>query len=423
MNVHKILKMSVMTSLLSKSSGVLFQILAIPLALSALGTEGFALFMVLSGLTAWVGLCTTGVSPSLTSRVASGLDDKTTLKYFFNAFLFISFVVFGLGFPLFAAITAIFDITIIEERYNEFLFLYLFVASLVVTTIVDSVNSGRNKPYVTNLYFSLGNLINLILMLIATLIIKTDDPLFLFYMSQTGLIIVRLINSLTLLKELGVTRSSFCIERKIIHELSSNIGSFFFIQLSVAFSQQAIVLFAFNQSKELSASLSVIFRLYALFSSALNMISQPLWPMIIKVRSSGNVEKLMTWHHRLVVYNIVCAVFFSILIYTQRQEVNQIWLNGQLNFTDLEYAFFLGNYVLIALGQVNFTFLMGYEKFNSIARMLFLEMCFLAILISLISINSELSVSSVMISSSLCFILSSLWIGFLLVNRQFKAIK
>lgn len=421
MNVVRILKLSVLTSLMSKGTGILFQIAAIPLALAALGTDGFALFMIYTGLTTWVGLCATGVAPSLTARVAGGIDAKTTAQYYINAAFFISAVILCIGLPLFTAALAVIDSMADSVRYGELLTVYFFVALLIVSSVVDSVNAGRNQLHITNLFFSLGSLLNLALMFIATDLLENKSPFFVFIMSQTGLVIARILNSVYLLSKLECDRSSLRIDKNMLKELRSNFGSFFFIQLSVAVSQQAIVLFTYGQSKELSAALSVIYRIYALIGSLLTMVSQPLWPMIIRARTAGNSLVLRLWYQRLIAYNLFASLVFGIAIYLFREGLNQYWLKGQLVLADLEYAAFLANYMLIALGQVNITFLMGYEKFSLIAAMLSIEALVLVVLLGLYSSLSELSVTAVIAVSATAFLLTSCWIGFMHVRQQLRS--
>ncbi len=421
MNVVRILKLSVLTSLMSKGSGILFQIAAIPLALAALGTDGFALYMIYTGLTTWVGLCATGVAPSLTARVAGGIDARITAQYYMNAVFFISAVILCIGLPLFIAALAAIDSMADSVHYSELVMVYLFVGLLIVSGVVDSVNAGRNQLHITNLFFSLGSLLNLALMFIATDLLDGKSPFFVFIMSQTGLVIARIINSIYMLKKLKVEKTSLRIDKNMVNELRSNFGAFFFIQLSVVVSQQAIVLFTYGQSKELSATLSVIYRVYALIGSLLTMVSQPLWPMIIRARTAGNSIVLKLWYHRLIAYNLFASSLFGLAIYLFREEINQYWLKGQLVLTDFEYVTFLANYLLIALGQVNITFLMGYEKFSLIAAMLSIEALVLVVLLGLYSSLSELSVTGIVAVSATAFLLTSCWIGFMHVRQQLRS--
>lgn len=421
MNVVRILKLSVLTSMMSKGTGILFQIAAIPITLAALGTDGFALFMIYTGLTTWVGLCATGVAPSLTARVAAGIDAKTTAQFYVNAVLFILAVILCIGLPLFIAVLTVIDSIADSVQYSELLMVYLFVGLLIVSGVVDSVNAGRNKLHITNLFFSMGSLLNLALIFIATDLLDCKKPFLVFIMSQTGLVIARIINSAYLLNNLKVEKSSLRIDKDMVKELRSNFGSFFFIQLSVAFSQQAIVLFTYGQSKELSAAFSVIYRIYALIGSLLTMVSQPLWPIIIRARIAGNSLVLKVWYHRLVAYNIFASLMLVIAIYLFREELNQHWLKGQLALTDLEYVAFLANYLLVAFGQVNITFLMGYEKFSLIAAMLSLEALVLVVLLGILSNFNELSVTGVMTVSGTAFLLTTCWIGFIYVRQLLRA--
>jgi hypothetical protein len=143
--------------------------------------------------------------------------------------------------------------------------------------------------------------------------------------------------------------------------------------------------------------------------------------MIIRARTAGNNIVLKLWYHRLIAYNLFASSLFGLAIYLFREEINQYWLKGQLVLTDFEYATFLANYLLIALGQVNITFLMGYEKFSLIAAMLSVEACILVILLGTLSIIYSLSVPAVIAASAAAFLLTSCWLGFVFVKQLLRA--
>ena len=420
LNVAKVIKLSVITSVFSKSSGLIFQVLAIPLALSALGTEGFARFMIYTGLTTWVGLSATGIAPTLTSKIASGLKNSDLIKNLYNALIFVSILMFFIGLPIFSLVIFFFGEKLGGIEELNLVYVYLFIGLLIIFSLVDSVNAGHNKVYITNAFQTLGSLLNLIILFMLIKLLNVKDDLFLFFASQSGLMLSKLLNFSFILKRLQWTYADLNFDRKIMLELKNNFFSFIFIQLSVAFSQQAIVIFTYTQSAVLSATLSVIYRLYSIMGSLLTMISQPLWPLIIGIRKKGDFLLLKKWYIRLLMYNFLVSSSLAFIVVLFKSEVNEYWLKGNIVISQAEYFLLLLNFVFIAIGQVNITFLMGYEKFKKISLMLTIEAMLLFGLVVLFTELKLLNVSLMMSISIISFLLTSFLIGSIEVNRALR---
>ena len=69
-NIKKIMGLAILTSLASKASGFIYQVLSIPLIAKALGPEDFGLFLVYSGFSTWLSLLALGIAPTVTSLAA-----------------------------------------------------------------------------------------------------------------------------------------------------------------------------------------------------------------------------------------------------------------------------------------------------------------------------------------------------------------
>lgn len=69
------LKYAFVSGLISKSAAALIQLLALPLALKALGTDRYAAFLALQAFVAWAGLLAMGIVPSLPRFVSLAFVD------------------------------------------------------------------------------------------------------------------------------------------------------------------------------------------------------------------------------------------------------------------------------------------------------------------------------------------------------------
>lgn len=420
MQTQRILKLSILTSFASKGAGFLFQIAAIPIALTLLNTEQFALYMIYSGFSVWVGLSATGIAPNLTAKIAAGASDTEVTKYFFNAVVFISTTLFLIGLPLFILGLTFWGQHIFESEITEVLIVYVFVALMILSGIIDSANAGKNQVHVTNLLFSLGSILNLVLMVLLGFLYDQQTSLVVFLASQAGLLVVRFLNILYFFWGHKAIKEGLIVDVILLADYKRSFGAFFFVQLAVVFMQQAVIMFTYTQSKELSALMSVIYRMYGILGSFLTMISQPLWPMIVKIRKTGSLAKLSIWRRKLFIYNLMLAGSLSTFLIIFDGLIVHYWLRSSFDITRTELAIVFFYFGCIAYGQANVAFIMGFEKFVALAKILCAEAGLLILLILALYVADHLTMISIILASIVAFLLTSSWIATGYVSRLLK---
>ena len=81
------IKYAVVTSLCSKAITIIMQVVALPIAVKALGNKQFVLYSMLISAVGWLSLVNLGIGPALTVNIAEAavLKDRETEKRLFNS--------------------------------------------------------------------------------------------------------------------------------------------------------------------------------------------------------------------------------------------------------------------------------------------------------------------------------------------------
>ena len=87
------LKISLITSLAGKGVSIVVQLIAVPIAISALGIERFGVYAMLTALLNWLNMATVGVLPGLTVQIvtANANMDRKKKRRFLHPFFYFQF--------------------------------------------------------------------------------------------------------------------------------------------------------------------------------------------------------------------------------------------------------------------------------------------------------------------------------------------
>ena len=172
MNKARYYRLAVVSSLVSKFGTTALQLLLTPLAATALGVDGFALYVMLIAASGWLAITSLGLGPILSVQVACNVADGTAIR---EKVIISSAFLTSLGFSLIAATIAAFSVIALptslifgsqfELRSREvvvgFLLLTVVYVIQVNLSIIEAAQAGLERQHTTNLVVAIGALITL----------------------------------------------------------------------------------------------------------------------------------------------------------------------------------------------------------------------------------------------------------------------
>jgi O-antigen/teichoic acid export membrane protein len=287
---------------------------------------------------------------------------------------------------------------------------YALFSINIIFSVGDAINQGQQKQHINNIFFSVANGINMIMIYSFFLFFGKQSLVIVFILSQIGFILTRVINSLMVLRRIGVTGKIFTLI--FFKEFLKNSSSFLFVQLAVLISQQAIVMLCLEKiNAQVSGQISLVFRTYAILGSIIAMINQPLWPLLRSAIINGE----LAWVKRIFfkIYKIYALYGFVIILMLAffGHVIFGYWVSKVYNF-DVKASILVGiQFSLICLSQGNVVVLMGLGAFSQLAKILMLEATLAYIsTYAAILIGYNLDLSNILWILIFSNILTSLWI-------------
>lgn len=373
-NIKKIMGLAILTSLASKASGFIYQILSLPLIAKALGSEDFGLFLVYSGFSSWLSLLALGLAPTVTSMAANKSRENELPTAFFSSTCLLLCVFTFIAMMLLIIIPHISSYSILFSPKNTSVFwcAYITFSLNIILSIADAINQGQQRQHVNNINFAIANMLNIFLIYISVCYLPEKSLILLFLISQIGFILIRLGNSLWVGSRLTLSSSQFSIS--FVREFLKNSGAFLFVQLSVLISQQAIVVLCLEKvGTNLSGEVGLVFRAYALLGSVIAMINQPLWPLINSAISENRISWIKQLFKKLLISYLLYGLFVVGLLALLGKTIFELWTSHVYPLNTTEHILIGIHFLLISLSQCCVVMLMGMGLFHQLAKLLMLE--------------------------------------------------
>lgn len=410
--IKKVMGLSILTSIASKSSGIIYQTLSVPLLAKVLGAEDFGLLLVYSGLMSWLSLFALGMAPSITN-LASNKNRECELPAAFISSMCLMLTVFVImAVILYILIPHVSGYSILFSLHNKPLFwcAYTIFSLNIILSISDAVNQGQQRQHINNISFSVGNFLNIAFIYLAITYSPYRSLVFLFVISQLGFLITKITNSIFVSFRMKVVSIAFSFT--FLKELIKNSGAFIFVQIAVLISQQGIVILCLEKvSGALSGELGLVFRAYVLLGSVIAMINQPLWPLINSAISEGNINWVKRLYKKLLLSYLCYGLFIVILISILGKNIFDIWTSNVYLLTQMDMILIGIHFFLICLNQGSVVILMGMASFHTLSKILMLEAALSYVSIYLViacGVNIKLATVLSFLIASTC--LTSVWL-------------
>lgn len=293
------LRYAIVTSLGSKATTAIIQIVALPVALAALGQQQFVLYAMLASAVGWLGLVNIGVGPPLTvmmSEAAASGDRVEQQRLFASALLPVAIVVLTTGIAVAIALRVVpmewlFGATYAADRTTVVEGLLILTAVFLVQTlvaVVEAAQLGYQEQYRLNAMAIGGNLASAI----AIIAVATVRPTVVGMIAAVSLppLLFRIANAVDVLwRRPHLRLRPALVSKQVSRQL---VGSGLAFSLATGFGnflchQLPIILVGRRLPSDEAASFAVSMNALLIAAGMVSMVTVSLWPAIADGMARG----------------------------------------------------------------------------------------------------------------------------------------
>ena len=373
------LRAAIVTGGAAKGLAVAVQLIAVGVAIRALGPDAFGSYLVMASLVAWLGLAAVGIGPGLTQRIAiaTANDDAAGEATAFSSSVALS----GLFVLLSAA--AVFIVarlalsgdqsrsTLNGDIWTAALILGIATAAQVWLSVVEAAQLGHQEQYFANVFQAVGLASVLVILLAAGSALATVTA----FVTATAFppLLAKLANAV-----LYMARRRYLLTRDVSLREASGVLStsvaFAAVQLGATASQQLGFLWlAFVAGPAATIPLGVMFRLNSAASGVVALVTQPLWPAVADAVARSDTVWAWRAYRRASWLAVAYAVAYAVGLMTLGTLVIQMWTGTHVEIPRLMMLLFGVYFVAGVWAHVNAITLVGLGKVWVAARITCLE--------------------------------------------------
>lgn len=309
------IRSAVMTSVASKVTTIAFQLLAIPVAVHALGPGQYGAFLIVSSILAWISLGGLGVAPGVTGYVARAIGggSSTEARHVVSTGFVVSLVAAGA-----TALVVAVVITAMEAgdgRLGQYLdpafvpylpamssaMLVVAAAGLIQfpTSVIQAARAGALEQHISNVWRIFGTGVGLVGMFA----VSAWAPTMVAFATALAApaVVSGLADSFSFLlrhRELIPKPSSF--RRRLIGPLvATGAGFLAFSGGGFLITGISLVLASSSVSPEQLAPVGILFQLQALGVGLVSMVAVPLWPSVAHADAASDREWVIRAYRKL----------------------------------------------------------------------------------------------------------------------------
>jgi O-antigen/teichoic acid export membrane protein len=366
----QLLRRAVVTSLSGKAVTVVTQLLAIPLAISALGVERYGAYAMLTAVFLWTQTASTVVASALSLKLVAAHAEGDIAKeagLFSTAFFFAAAVACLLCLALqglvgVVDIGQVFAITqpqFIAELHQAAFWMAWILPLNVVLSLAESAHAGYQRQYVNNLLTMAGNLVTLAALLLAVRWYPSIPVMVLamFLPAAVG----RVANLLILLRGRPHLRPAWGLADKgLLLGLLTMGAAFGVTQVGSFFYQQFPTFYVGRESSLTEAAyFATMMLVIAISGNFLIMFTQPLMPALRDAVARRD-DAWIRSTHRLVLMRLVPYISVAALVIALAGSFLVSSLTRQpVHFDPLTQGLWALFFWIVAWEHINYSFLVG----------------------------------------------------------------
>jgi O-antigen/teichoic acid export membrane protein len=380
---------------LSKVMTIGVHLVALPLALHALGVERFGAFVMITALLSWLNLSSAGLFPGLTREISrcSFADRHQAASLFTAAFYLSGALALVSGVIATAALLLIpvselfgdgFEPYAREIRFAGHTAIAVLVLQ-VVSGVAEAVRAGAQQQHVNNLWGTVGNLLSLALLVVAAL-----------WVPSIAFIVLAVHGSITLAKLANLIHLMFVSDRifcprwslwnrSTARRLMRTGSAFLLVQIAAMANQQvsAYVVGYIGGPNEV-AVFSVMLRLVVILGGTVVMVTQPVWPALTEALHRGDLAWGLSRAKWLVLGLSLYATSMGFIVAVLGKQLVELWMGAEIAPTGTLLALTGAYFAVVVWNHVHYTLLVAMGETWFPARILATEACLMMILCALL---------------------------------------
>lgn len=312
------------------------QLLAVAIAVRALGGEGFALYVVITSLVSWIGLAGLGVAPGLTLGVARAVavgDRAEEARLFLVAFLsMVAIATLLVGTAGFLGASGLVGQLLTNwlgsasgDAAAALLCMAVLIAVQLVVVVPEAARLGLQTQYVTNVWAGIGSAAAIVAMLTVGGAVNSVTAFVL--VSQGPQVGARAMNGLLfvlgrrhILRPVGLRFRQHA--RPI---LGSGIAFAGFSLANYLALQIGLLVMAATVDAPSVALAGVVARGYLLQVSGLSLVTTPTWPAIANAVARGDLPWVRRTYRVLALGGFAYSFLVAMAIISGFEALIGVW--------------------------------------------------------------------------------------------------
>jgi O-antigen/teichoic acid export membrane protein len=316
------------------------QLLAVAIAVRALGASGFALYVVIASLVSWIGLAGLGVAPGLTLGIAraSAVGDRTEEARLFVAAL----VLMAAIATIVVACAAILGVTGVVghlmagwlhsgsgDASAALLCMALLIAVQLVVVVPEAAQLGLQAQHLTNVWAGIGSAVAIVAMLALGGSVTSVTAFVL--VSQGPQVAARAANGISfVLGRRYLIRPAGLRFREYLRPiLGSGLAFAGFSLASYVGLQAGLLVMAATVNATSVALAGVIVRGHILQASGLSVVTTPTWPAIANAVTRGDLPWVKRTYRVLALGGLAYSTLVAVAIFIGLEALIGIWTGSR----------------------------------------------------------------------------------------------
>jgi O-antigen/teichoic acid export membrane protein len=360
------------------------QVVAVAIAVRALGAEKFALFVVITSLVSWIGLAGIGVAPGLTLGMAraAALGDRAEEARLFVVALLLMVIVAALlvGVAVVLGASGVLERLMIGwlgsasgDASAALLCMAALIALQLVVVVPEAAQLGLQTQYVSNVWAGIGSAAAIVAMI--TLGGAVTSVTAFVLVSQGPQVAARTVNGVAfvLRRRFLLNPSGLRFRQHTRPILGSGIAFAGFQVASYLGLQVGLLIMAARVDAAAVALAGVIVRGVSLQLAGLGLVTTPTWPAMASAVTRGELPWVRRAYRVLVLVGFAYSSLVGVAIFVGLEELIGIW-TGIRPADNIALRLFLATYVVVnAWAHVNAMTLVGLGALRFTAIVLIAE--------------------------------------------------
>jgi O-antigen/teichoic acid export membrane protein len=375
--------LAVGSSLVSKLSTTMLQLVLTPLAAVALGVEGFALYVMLIATSGWLAITSLGLGPILTVQVALNVvDGSPNHEQVLVASAFWASIALS-TLTVMAATAVVFSFPADQifgpqfgSRSSELTIGFLMLTAVYFLqtnlSIFEAVQAGLQRQHTTNLSFAMGALATLPVAFVVAKPTVTAAEMLAAGLLPT--IFVRSVHVMWLiLKRTSIIPSWYKFDLKVVKNLVSRGAIYSLAGGAGNFISHAlpIILIGRVLDPEQTGAFAATLYLIILFSGVTTMIVSPAIPAIASSLAQRDNLGMRDAYKKLLLASLGFSFVAAFVLALAGEYIFEVWLRGTVR-PDKALLVSAGAYFVLSTWEVvHFSILVALNKVASASLLVF----------------------------------------------------